>query len=73
MFVTENVDVNKEDEIEYKDKDHNHSTDKNNTSTDSSEVTVYNPVKCIVCGTEVGMYDKKDEIYYFFDVIAADN
>ena len=71
MFVTENVDVNKEDEIEYKDKDK--SSDGNNTSMDNNDIIIYNPVKCMICGTEVGMYDKKDEIYYFFDVIAAEN
>ncbi len=73
MLVTENVDVNKEDEIEYKDKESNQLSDGNNSNADGSEITIYNPVKCIICGTEVGMYDKKDEIFYFFDVIAADN
>lgn len=73
MFVTENVDVNKEDEIEYKDKDSNQPNDGSNNNAENNEPTIYNPVKCIICGTEVGMFDKKDEIYYFFDVIAADN
>jgi threonine dehydrogenase-like Zn-dependent dehydrogenase len=72
MFVTDICDANKEEEIEYRDKEARKSIEDVN-GTENSDITIYNPVKCLICGTEVGMYDKKDEIYYFFDVIAADN
>ena len=34
------------------------------------EGELYNPVKCAVCQTKVGVYDK-EEIYHFFNVLAT--
>ena len=31
---------------------------------------IYHPVKCDVCNTEVGVYDR-DEVYHFFNVLAS--
>lgn len=36
----------------------------------SAERDIYNPVRCSVCNTEVGVYDT-DEIYHFFNVLAS--
>ncbi len=32
---------------------------------------VYKPVVCDVCNVEVGVYDDKDELYHFFNVLAS--
>jgi len=37
---------------------------------DSTEESIYHPVKCEKCDTEVAVYDK-DEVYHFFNVIAG--
>lgn len=39
-------------------------------SNQSSNETVYNPVMCSTCNTEVAVYDT-DEIYHFFNVLAS--
>ena len=31
---------------------------------------LYNPVKCVVCETKVGVFDK-EEVYHFFNVLAT--
>ena len=31
---------------------------------------MYNPVKCVVCQTKVGVFDK-EEVYHFFNVLAT--
>ena len=37
---------------------------------EEGEGELYNPVKCAVCQTKVGVYDK-EEIYHFFNVLAT--
>ena len=32
---------------------------------------LYKPVACKYCATEVGVYDEKDEVYHFFNVLAS--
>jgi len=39
-------------------------------ATDSEAEDLYHPVKCNVCGTEVGVFDH-DEVVHFFNVIAS--
>ena len=36
----------------------------------SADESVYHPVKCEKCDTEVAVYDK-DKVYHFFNVIAG--
>jgi hypothetical protein len=35
------------------------------------EYEVYRPVQCKECRTEVGVYDEKEELYHFFNVLAS--
>ncbi|GFS56071.1 e2F-associated phosphoprotein [Trichonephila inaurata madagascariensis] len=42
----------------------------NADGTSSCEKEVFNPVRCSVCNTEVGVYDA-EEIYHFFNVLAS--
>ena len=37
---------------------------------EEEEGELYNPVKCAVCQTKVGVFDK-EEIYHFFNVLAT--
>ena len=37
----------------------------------SKEFDYYKPVACSKCNLEVGVYEDKDEIYHFFNVIAS--
>ena len=37
--------------------------------SDSSE-SLYNPVRCSICTTEVGVFDK-EEVYHFFNVLSS--
>jgi hypothetical protein len=37
---------------------------------EEGEGELYNPVKCVVCDTKVGVYDK-EEVYHFFNVLAT--
>jgi hypothetical protein len=32
---------------------------------------VYKPVVCEICNVEVGVYDDKDELFHFFNVLAS--
>ena len=45
--------------------------DANSKKNDLVEYETYKPVECEICKTEVGVYDDKDEIYYFFNVLAS--
>ena len=31
----------------------------------------YRPVSCVECNSNVGVHDEKEEIYYFFNVLAS--
>ena len=44
--------------------------DKKKDEEEEGEGELYNPVKCAVCQTKVGVYDK-EEIYHFFNVLAT--
>lgn len=35
------------------------------------EFETYKPVECEICHSEVGVYDERDEIYYFFNILAS--
>ena len=35
------------------------------------EFDEYKPVKCTKCETEVGVYEEKDELYHFFNVLTG--
>lgn len=35
------------------------------------EYDEYRPVSCSECNSHVGVYDEKEEIYYFFNVLAS--
>jgi hypothetical protein len=35
------------------------------------EYDSFNPVVCEICGVEVGVYEDKDELYHFFNVLAS--
>jgi hypothetical protein len=35
------------------------------------EYDIFKPVSCENCNTEVGVYDEKEELYYFFNVLAS--
>jgi hypothetical protein len=32
---------------------------------------IFKPVQCRICNTEVGVYEEKEEIYHFFNVLAS--
>lgn len=46
------------------------STDVPNSNPENDSETVYRPVRCETCDTQVAVYDK-DEIYYFFNILAG--
>ena len=35
------------------------------------EYDYFNPVVCEVCGVEIGVYEEKDELYHFFNILAS--
>jgi hypothetical protein len=35
------------------------------------EYDIFRPVTCQICNTEVGVYEEKEELYHFFNVIAS--
>ena len=46
------------------------SSEDSTSNQEKSDETIYRPVRCETCDTQVAVYDK-DEIYYFFNVLAG--
>jgi hypothetical protein len=38
---------------------------------DDEQFDLFKPVECINCNTEIGVYDEKEELYHFFNVLAS--
>ena len=45
--------------------------EENKLKADPQQFESYKPVICEICGVEVGVYDDKDEVYHFFNVLAS--
>ena len=56
--------------LTYKVKEKKRRRGKGGQEQPEGEGDLYNPVKCAVCETKVGVYDK-EEIYHFFNVLAT--
>ena len=42
-----------------------------NDEKDSEKFDLFKPVACLNCNTEIGVYEEKEEIYHFFNVLAS--
>jgi len=42
------------------------------TEATPTTTTIYHPVVCSECQTEVGVYDIPEKVYYFFNVMASE-
>jgi hypothetical protein len=40
-------------------------------SSSTVEYELFRPVECSSCKAEVGVYDEKEEIYHFFNILAS--
>jgi hypothetical protein len=38
---------------------------------ETQQFDLYKPVVCEICNVEVGVFDDKDELYHFFNVLAS--
>ena len=84
MFVF-NCEINTEEQLKYKKNEENKKKFKKLKKTKPiesiiedeqissvvHEFDVYRSVACKLCNTDVGVYDEKEEIYHFFNVLAG--
>lgn len=72
MFVL-NCLIVREDTLTYKPKPEKRSRKRRRrkeTEEEPEEPSLYHPVRCSECNTEVAVYDQ-DEVFHFFNVLAS--
>ena len=42
-----------------------------NDGKDADKFDLFKPVACLNCNTEIGVYEEKEELYHFFNVLVS--
>ncbi len=79
MFVF-NCHVKQDEQLKYPAKEEKEAKRRNKKSSNGGqmeavekpvEYEIFKPVECSSCKAEVGVYDEKEEIYHFFNILAS--
>jgi hypothetical protein len=73
MFVF-NCKIKQDEQLKYpkgEEKSKKYFKKKKQEENAEQEYEIFKPVSCQNCNTEVGVYDEKEELYYFFNVLAS--